>query len=52
VFGEPDVFMNTVGDIHLLPKVLEAAATFGKRPDDEIMNADLSRFGIEPLFTE
>ncbi len=26
VLGRPDIFLNTVGDIHLLPKVLDAAA--------------------------
>jgi len=51
VLGHPDVFLNTVGDIHLLKKVLQAADSFKSRPPDEIMQADLREFGIKPLFT-
>jgi len=51
VLGHPDVFLNTVGDIHLLKKVLKAASSFESRPSDEIMQADLNEFGIKPLFT-
>ncbi|MEJ2302271.1 MAG: hypothetical protein P8Y14_12160 [Anaerolineales bacterium] len=28
VLGTPGIFLNTVGDIHLLPKVLDAADRF------------------------
>ena len=51
VLGHPDVFLNTVGDIHLLKKVLLAADTFESRPPDDIMQADLKEFEIKPLFT-
>ena len=51
VLGNPDVFLNTVGDIHLLKKVLQAADTYESRPPDEIMQADLEEFGVKPLFT-
>jgi aryl-alcohol dehydrogenase-like predicted oxidoreductase len=51
VLGNPDVFLNTVGDIHLLNKVLLAAASFERRPPDEIMQADTKDFEIKPLFT-
>ena len=50
VLGNPDVFLNTVGDIHLLKKVLQAADTFKVQPPDEIMQADLKGFGVKPLF--
>ena len=50
VLGHPDVFLNTVGDIHLLKKVLKAADTFESRPPDEIMLADVREFDIKPLF--
>ena len=33
------VFLNTVGDIHLLPKVIDAAERFTQRPSDEQMRA-------------
>jgi aryl-alcohol dehydrogenase-like predicted oxidoreductase len=51
VLGHPDVFLITVGDIHLLKKVLQAADSFERRPPDEIMQADLKEFEIKPLFT-
>lgn len=51
VLGHPDVFLNTVGDIHLLKKVLRAANSFERRPPDEIMQADHKEYEINPLFT-
>lgn len=50
VLGRPGVFLNTVGDIHLLPKVLDAAARFKERPSDEVMQAQVERLSIAPLF--
>ena len=50
VLGHPDVFLNTVGDIHLLKKVLLAADSFESRPPDEMMLADVREFDIKPLF--
>lgn len=54
VLGRPDVFLNTVGDIHVLPLALEAADRFfdegAQRPDAEAM-ADLERrWDMAPLF--
>lgn len=50
VLGRTDVFLNTVGDIHILPKVLDAADRFTERPDDAAM-AELERsWHLEPLF--
>ena len=50
VLGRDGVFLNTVGDIHILPLVLEAAERFGGRPSEEDMRALESAFGLEPLF--
>jgi aryl-alcohol dehydrogenase-like predicted oxidoreductase len=50
VLGRPGVFLNTVGDIHLLPKVLDAAERFTARPDDEAMRRLESTWEMEPLF--
>jgi hypothetical protein len=50
VLHQPDVFLNTVGDIHLLPKVLDAAGRFETGPGDEEMGALLTRSGMQPLF--
>lgn len=38
VMGNPYVFLNTAGDIDLLPKVLDAAARFESRPSDQEMD--------------
>src|SRR5215813_13261594 len=35
VLGVPGIFLNTVGDLRLLPKVLDAASRFERRPTDE-----------------
>src|SRR6266849_1869485 len=49
VLGRPGVFLNTVGDVGLLPRVLDAAARFEKRPTDTDMVALLDRARLEPL---
>jgi len=53
VLKQPGIFLNTVGDIHLLPKVLDAANRFQEGstgPTDEQMQALVPRSGMEPLF--
>jgi aryl-alcohol dehydrogenase-like predicted oxidoreductase len=50
VLGRPGVFLNTAGDVNLLPKVLDAASRFEKQPDDASMNDLLERSAQEPLF--
>ncbi len=50
VLGRPGVFLNTAGDIDLLPKILDAAERFEKRPTDEEMTTMLARSQAEPLF--
>jgi len=51
VFGRPGVFLNTVGDVTLLPKVLDAAERFESRPPDEAMEALAARRSLVPLFS-
>ena len=51
VLGREDVFLNTVGDLQLLPHVLDAAERFHDRPDDDAMNALVDRRSLMPLFT-
>jgi aryl-alcohol dehydrogenase-like predicted oxidoreductase len=51
VLGNPDVFLNTVGDIHVLPKVLGAASRFEARPTAEQMEAEVEKKQMAPLFT-
>ena len=54
VLGNPDVFLNTAGDVGLLPKVLDAASRFHRRPAPEEMeemkkkNKMSSMFGLGP----
>ncbi|SEQ30444.1 aldo/keto reductase [Microlunatus flavus] len=54
VLGRPGVHLNTVGDIHVLPTVLDAVERFeaegGTRPDDEAMAGLERAWGLEPLF--
>jgi len=50
VLGRPGVFLNTVGDIHLLPKVLDAASRYTARPSNAEMAATMAHTAMEPLF--
>ena len=50
VLGIPGIFLNTVGDVQELPKVLSAAAVFQSPPPDEEMNRLVGRLGMHPLF--
>ena len=50
VLARPGVFFATVGDIQLLPKVLDAANRFTAPPDDETMREQNARLEMLPLF--
>ena len=50
VLGRPGIFLNTVGDVDLLPLVLDAADRFEERPADSELAAMLERSKTEPLF--
>ncbi len=50
VLGNEQVFLNTVGDIHLLPKVLDAASRFERRPSEEQMQTLVAEREMAPLF--
>lgn len=50
VLGRPGIFLNTVGDIHVLPKVLNAASRFEERPSDEEMQKLVAEAHMSPLF--
>lgn len=50
VLGHPGLFLNTVGDIHLLPKVLEAARCYDAQPSEEEMEDLVARLKMEPLW--
>jgi aryl-alcohol dehydrogenase-like predicted oxidoreductase len=50
VLGREDLFLNTVGDIQILPKVIDAAERFTERPNEAQMRELETAFGLEPLF--
>ena len=50
VFGHPGVFLNTAGDIHVMPRVLDAANRFQTAPSEEAMQDLLTRQDMSSLF--
>ena len=50
ILGNPQVFLNTAGDIHVLPRALEAANRFEQRPDEAAMEEMIRRQEMAPLF--
>ena len=51
VLGRPGVFLNTVGDITILPRVLDAASRFESRPSVVAMDQLLAQREMAPLIT-
>ena len=49
--SRPGVFLNTAGDVRLLPKVLDAARRFESQPADEAMEELINRRQLVPLFS-
>ena len=50
VLGLPGVFVNTAGDLTLLPRVLDAASRFERRPSDDERAAMLDSTRMTSLF--
>lgn len=50
VLGYAELFVNTVGDIQVLPKVLEAASRFDTAPSEAALQAQVTRLGMQALF--
>ena len=48
--GRSGAFINTVGDIHVLPQVLAAASRFEQMPSSDQMQAMLQSEAAEPLW--
>ena len=44
------IFLNTVGDVQELPKVLKAADGFEKRPTEEEMKSIVEKMNMQTLF--
>ena len=51
VLGRSGVFLNTVGDVALLPRVLDAASRYASRPSEERMDYLAARQHLVPLFS-
>jgi hypothetical protein len=49
--GLPESFLITAGDMRVLPKILDAARRFKKRPSDAEMDADSTKLAIQPIFS-
>lgn len=50
VLSRPGIFLNTVGDVALLPKVLDAASRFSSAPGAAAMREATARLEMLPLF--
>jgi predicted aldo/keto reductase-like oxidoreductase len=50
ILGQDNIFLNTVGDIHVLPKVLLAASKHQKRPTNEEMEELIEMKQMSRLF--
>ncbi len=50
LLARPGVFLNSVGDVNLLPAVLRAADELGEAPNDEVMAALSERAGFASIF--
>jgi aryl-alcohol dehydrogenase-like predicted oxidoreductase len=50
VLSRPGIFLNTVGDIHLLPRVLDAARRFEEGSSQADFEDVISQMEVEPLF--
>jgi aryl-alcohol dehydrogenase-like predicted oxidoreductase len=50
ILGLPGIFINTAGDLTLLPRVLDAASRFERRPPDAEMEAMLGSTRMTSLF--
>ena len=50
VLSRPGIFLNTVGDVGLLPMVLDAAARYAGAPAEAAVREAMARLETVPLF--
>ena len=50
VLGRPQAFLLTTGDVEILPRLLDAAERYERRPSDEAMEELAARRQVQPLF--
>jgi len=51
VLGHEGLFLNSAGDVHLLPRVLDAANRFAAQPSEEEMQTQMEQLGMQSLFS-
>jgi len=51
VLGHAGLFLNSAGDVHILPSVLDAADRFVGPPADDEMQTQMDTLGLQPLFS-
>jgi len=51
VLSRPGIFLNTVGDIHVLPRVLDAASRAQQHLDRAALDQQAAALELTPLFT-
>jgi hypothetical protein len=52
VLSNPQVFLNTVGDIHVMPRVLDAASRFDPATaSQQAIGEQIDTLALTPLFT-
>jgi len=51
VLGHEELFVNAVGDIHILPRVLDAASRYETKPPEAVMRQQVKTQKMQPLFT-
>lgn len=51
VLGQAGLFLNSVGDVNILPRVLDAANRFVAPPTDNEMQTQVDKLGMQPLFS-
>lgn len=51
VLGHAGLFLNSAGDIHILPRILDAAERFTAPPAEAEMHAMMESLEMQPLFT-
>ena len=50
VLGRPGIFLNTAGDLHVLPKILDAARRFEVAPNDDEMRELVANQEMATIF--
>lgn len=51
VLGHDGLFLNSAGDVNLLPRVLDAAERFDRIPTEDAMENLINKLAMAPLFT-